>query len=73
MTASDFPAGTKFFEVDGIPIAWAPGAEPVGVYGGTPRPLSEKTSMKLATEGAISPEYFGDLVARSMASKAASL
>lgn len=65
--ASDFPPGTKFFEVEGIPVAWPSGSEPLGCIANPPRPLSWRTSLKLAYEHEITPEEFDEWVIRTMA------
>ena len=68
MNSSDFPPGTKFFDVDDIPVAEAPGKDPVGLFASlNPRPVSEKTALKLAYEAEISAEEFDELISRSFA------
>jgi hypothetical protein len=66
--AADFPPGTKFFEIEDIPIAWPPETEPVNALNGKRRTLSHKTSMKLAYEHEIAPEEFDAYVAKSISS-----
>jgi hypothetical protein len=67
--AADFPPGTKFFEIEDLPIAWPPGTEPVNAFTGKRGTLSHKTSMKLAYEHEITPEEFDDFVAKSICSE----
>jgi hypothetical protein len=66
--ATNFPPGTKFFEVDGIPVAEPPGSIPLNCLFGKSRDLSDKTSMKLAYDHEISPNQFDACVVESMAS-----
>jgi hypothetical protein len=71
VASSDFPAGTKFFDVEDIPIADPPNGPALGFFTGKPVPVSEKTAMKLAYEREISPEAFDEALARAIASFAA--
>lgn len=66
MKAVDFPPGTKFFEIDDIPIAKEPGKPAVGLFTGEPRPLSPNTATKLAYEREISPEEFDAYVEKAI-------
>ena len=66
ISAADFPPGTKFFEIEDIPIAWPPGVEPVNAFNGKRGPLSHRTSMKLAYEHEITPEKFDSYVTESI-------
>jgi predicted DNA-binding protein len=61
--AADFPTGTKFFEIEDVPIACSHNKPPVGCFTGKPRPLSDKTASKLAYEREITPEEFDAYVA----------
>jgi hypothetical protein len=63
--SADFPPGTKFFEIDDIPVAKVPGEPPVGLITGFPRPLSENTARKLAYEAEISASEFDAYVSKS--------
>lgn len=66
--AADFPTGTKFFEIEDVPIAWPPGVEPVNAFNGKRGTLSHRTSMKLAYEHEITPKEFDACVAKSISS-----
>jgi hypothetical protein len=63
--AAAFPPGTKFFDVEDVPIADPPNGPALGFFTGKPVPVSEKTAMKLGFERQISPEEFDACLAKS--------